>query len=216
MSRCQLCPSDFAKQWNIPLIESPNFRVLPSLGALVEGWVLISPRQHFLSVGALPTALLPELQELKETVREHLTSIYGPVCMFEHGPAKEQRNVGCGVDHAHLHMVPVDFDLSAAVTPYLPRDSRLHEANLTDCQAASRDGEDYLYLEQPIGQGRIARHRDLGSQLFRRAIAAHLGVPGEFNWRTNPRIENVNQTIEAFKGVKQGGVLAFNVPEHAA
>lgn len=198
MSRCRLCRSGLRVAWNTPLSKSPNFVVLPSLGALVEGWMLVVPKQHFLSMGALPDSMIPEMQRLKQNVFERLERMYGAVCAFEHGPGGTQRSVGCGVDHAHLHMLPLQFDLASAVDTYLPSGSEWRDADLTDCRLAARHGDDYLYLEQPIGRGRIVRHQNLGSQLFRRAIAAYLGLPEEFNWRKNPQIENVNRTIAAF------------------
>lgn len=199
MRTCQLCPSQSAKPWNVPLAQSANFRVLVSLGALVEGWVLLVPNEHFLSMGAVPPRLIPELRALKELVCGRLESIYGPVCAFEHGPGKERRDVGCGVDHAHLHLVPMAFDLATAAAAYLPEDSRWESAGQADCQTAALDGEDYLYIEQPINRGRILRHQHIGSQTLRRAIAAHIGVSDEFNWRTHPQIENVERTIRALE-----------------
>jgi ATP adenylyltransferase len=216
MNTCRLCCADSTEPWNVPLIESPNFMVFPSLGALVEGWVLLVPKQHFLSIGALPDSLISEMQQLKETVCRQLQQNYGTVSAFEHGPGQKQRKVGCGVDHAHLHILPADFDLSGAVSPYLPAGARWSAANLAECRAAVNHGEDYLYLEQPIGNVRIVRHQDLGSQLFRRAIAAHLGAPDEFDWRDNPQMENVKQTIQSFSLGTRRGSSILNASEHAA
>jgi ATP adenylyltransferase len=196
-------------------MESRNFRVLPSLGALVEGWVLVVPKGHFLSMATVPISLLPEMDDLKSAVATRLCRIYGAISAFEHGPGKNQRKVGCGVDHAHLHMLPVDFDLLTAATPFLPTDSRVEEASLTHCQLAARAGDDYIYLEQPLGRGRIIHSQKLGSQLFRRAIAASLGVPDEFDWRTNPKIENVDATIRAFVADSQAGTTALDAHEYA-
>jgi ATP adenylyltransferase len=215
MSTCQLCDIDSKETWNTPLMESRNFRVLPSLGALVEGWVLLVPKTHFLSMGTLPTSLVPEMENFKGAVARRLRRIYGAVSVFEHGPGDDQRKVGCGVDHAHLHMVPIDFDLLTAVTPFLPSDSRLEDASFADCQLAAHAGDDYLYLEQPLGKGQIVRHQGLGSQLFRRAIAARLGAPSEFNWRTHPQIENVDATIRAFADEGRSGTPLLDVHEYA-
>ena len=216
MRTCQLCPGQSAKPWNVPLVQSANFRVLVSLGALVEGWVLLVPNEHFLSMGAVPSRLIPELQTLKKRVCERLTSIYGPICAFEHGPAKARRNVGCGVDHAHLHLVPIAFDLATAAAPYLPQNSRWERADQALCEAAARDGEDYIYIEQPINRARILRHQDLGSQILRRAIAAHIGISDDFNWRTHPQIENVNRTIRALESELSQATSAQDSSEYAA
>jgi diadenosine tetraphosphate (Ap4A) HIT family hydrolase len=216
MRTCQLCPGQSAKPWNVPLVQSANFRVLVSLGALVEGWVLLVPNEHFLSMGAVPARLIPELQALKKRVSECLESVYGPVCAFEHGPGQERRNVGCGVDHAHLHMVPIAFDLATAAAPYLPQNSRWERADQAQCQAAALDGQDYIYLEQPINRGRILRHQDIGSQILRRAIATHIGVSDDFNWRTHPQTENVNRTIRALGSELSRATSAQASSEYAA
>jgi hypothetical protein len=121
------------------------------------------------------------------------------------------------VDHAHLHIVPVGFDLAAAATPFLPDDSRWEVADLSSSKKAAEAGDDYIYLEQPLNSGRILRRNDLGSQIMRRAIATQIGVPNDFNWRDNPQIENVTHTIRAIES-EMGRPVSSNhhASEHAA
>lgn len=205
MSACCLCAnlvSDRPRQsWDEPLFDSANFLALPSLGSIVEGWMLIVPKDHFVSMGALPPKLSEEMESLKSRVTTYLTSIYGDICAFEHGPSRIGRQVGCGVDHAHLHVVPVDFDLISASTPFLPPDVQWKDGDIGDCCAAFEQGHDYLYVEQPVGRGRIAVHDGFGSQIFRKAIAAQAGFPEHFNWRDHPKFENIARTIEACRAV---------------
>jgi ATP adenylyltransferase len=183
-------------RWNRALVNSGNFVVVPSLGALLEGWVLIVPKQHAIATGELPDSLVDELYGLKNDVAVALSEAYqSPVCVFEHGPNRERCAVGCGVDHAHLHVVPITFDLREAVAPYLPADTRWQNATLRESQRAFAEGRSYLYCEQPLGFGYIATNENFGSQLFRRAISARMGVPNEFNWRDNPQVPNVDATI---------------------
>lgn len=182
--------------WNEPLFETPNFVVLPSLGALVEGWLLLVPKDHFICMGALPTPLAIEMEQVKDNLYKLLVGVYGDVCAFEHGPSRANVSVGCGVDHAHLHLVPVAFDLCSAVAPFLPTDAAWNAGGLRECAAAFNRGEDYLYVEQAAGDGQIATHSDFGSQLLRRAIAARLGVPNQFNWREHPQLANISATID--------------------
>ncbi|MCI0722878.1 MAG: hypothetical protein L0338_28495 [Acidobacteria bacterium] len=200
MSNCRMCsqlqrlgPVD---AWNEPLMESANLAVLPSLGALVEGWLLLVPKQHLISMGAVPDSMVDELHEMKHIACSILQLLYGEVSVFEHGPSRGNCKVGCSVDHAHLHIVPVQFDLASAVTPFLPEDADWSRGGLAECRSAFHRGEDYLYLEQPIGAGRITTHRALGSQLFRRAIASRVGTPNQFDWREHPELPNVIATIK--------------------
>lgn len=200
MKTCCLCsmlasPSTRAT-WDTPVLESENFIALPSLGSLVEGWLLLVPKKHHISMGALPIALLPEMEDMKVRLGEQLRIQFGEVCAFEHGPAFESRKVGCSVDHAHLHIAPVNFDIADAARPFMPYDSEWHRAMWSDCQEAHLTGKDYLYFEQPLGRGHIATHDDFGSQIFRKAIASKIGRPADFNWRDFPELQTVSRTID--------------------
>jgi diadenosine tetraphosphate (Ap4A) HIT family hydrolase len=187
------------------LVETANFVVLPSLGSLVEGWLLLIPRRHFICMGALPSELLAEMEQLKAKVGAHLRERFGSVCAFEHGPGETNRKVGCGVDHAHLHMVPIALGLKTAVSPFLPSGASWATSGWDSCREAYEAGLDYLYLEQPLGSGSISVHREFGSQVFRRAIAAHCGVPEQFNWREYPRTEVVAATIQHLERAMTSG-----------
>lgn len=212
MNTCCLCSSLASRNsrdfWNQPLFETANFAVLPSLGSLVEGWVLIVPRDHFICMGALSAGLWLELKGLKAVIAASLAQQYGEICAFEHGAHAPNRQVGCGVDHAHLHLVPVPtrIDLTKAAEEFLPIEVRWLPARFEACQSAFSKGEDYLYVEQPLGAGRIATGAALGGQIFRKAIATQFGVSGEFNWRQYPYLHNVRQTIRKMQ--RPVGVLA--------
>jgi ATP adenylyltransferase len=197
---CRLCselklnnPKNF---WNVPLFESQNFVVLPSLGAIVEGWLLIVPKTHFICIGEMSDLLISEMIELKEKMCGILEENFGPVVSFEHGPNKIACQIGCGVDHAHLHIVPCDFDLSEVAKPFLPNQIEWSEANHQDCKIAFQKGKDYLYVEQPIGKGRIAIDQKFESQIFRKAIASEIGIPTMYNWREYQHLSNIKSTIE--------------------
>jgi ATP adenylyltransferase len=202
MKTCCLCSTLASPAtrpiWDTPVLESSNFVALPSLGSLVEGWLLLVPREHHISMGALPVALLPEMEEMKGRLSEEVRSRFGDVCVFEHGPAFESRKVGCSVDHAHLHIVPLKFGVAEAARPFMPHDSEWRRASWSDCQEAHLIGKDYLYFEQPLGHGHISTHDDFGSQVFRKAIASQIGRPDDFNWREYPELQTVSRTINIF------------------
>jgi ATP adenylyltransferase len=207
MSTCCLCsnlarldPDEF---WNKPLFESSNFVVIPSLGSLVEGWLLVLPKRHFISMGALPIGLASELEQVKNELTAVMGSLYGELCAFEHGPALPGLSVGCGVDHAHLHIVPINFDLASAAEPFMPPGVVWSPAIRESCRAAFEDEGDYLYLEQPLGNGRIATHSGFGSQIFRKAIASRLGIPERFSWRDYPQKETVAKTVRSLSNARE-------------
>lgn len=207
MSACCLCSTRISpvskEPWNRPLYQTSNFCVLPSLGSLVAGWLLIVPKRHFICMGALSPGLRQELDDLKRRVGAVVRRRYGQVCVFEHGPSRPNHSIGCSVDHAHLHLVPITFDLVDAARSHMPVDAAWGAATLDDCCVAYAKGSDYLYIEQPMGSGLIAVHSNFGSQVFRKAIAARLGRPGRFNWREYPEVDVVARTVSDFASSRE-------------
>ena len=202
MKTCCLCSISVAEaprhSWDNPVFESRNFVAVPSLGSLVEGWLLLLPKMHLLSMGALPEELVAEMEDMKAKIGAHVRNEYGEICVFEHGPALASGKVGCSVDHAHLHVVPLTVDLSEAARPFMPHDSEWRRASWSECREAHLAGRDYLYFEQPFGYGRISTHTEFGSQVFRKAIASKIGRPDQFNWREFPEMDTVARTINVF------------------
>lgn len=218
MDNCILCADLTAqtgrKPWNECLLETDHFVVLPSLGALVEGWLLIVPKEHCISMGALPVEWRQEADDLTEQVRNLLHEQYNlPILMFEHGPSAIQHGTGCGVDHAHLHAVPLDCDILSFLEPFVPSSLEWLPADWEERSQAYRTGQDYLYFKQEGSVGQVAVLADFGSQVFRKAIASYLGVLNEFNWRENPQLAIVNRTIEVFNVAAQ---IDKRGTEHAA
>src|SRR5438045_3937670 len=75
--------------WDQVLLETHNFVAAPTLGAIVEGWLLLVPKRHCLSVGTLPEAYRTELMRLKDELWSVLEEAYGPVAAFEHGSSSQ-------------------------------------------------------------------------------------------------------------------------------
>src|SRR4051794_31502067 len=86
--------------WDTPVYESESFVVVPTVGALVEGWLLVVPRKFRLCIARLAAAEFNELEGLLRDFLPVFEAAFGPASMFEHGAAKMCTSVGCGVDHA--------------------------------------------------------------------------------------------------------------------
>lgn len=182
--------------WNEPILTTEHFVVLPSIGAIVEGWLLIAPRDPVLSIGALGGIWDDELSELKKYLVSVLTRQYGPVSVFEHGPAQIGSVVGCGVDHAHLHLVPTRIDLLAYARKLSPKTVWTPCRNPNQLVDAHRDGFSYLYLEQPLycPESVISVGSSILSQFFRRIIAEGAGKAEQWDWKQYPFMDNVHAT----------------------
>jgi ATP adenylyltransferase len=179
------------------LLETDDFVVWPSVGALVVGWVLIVPKAHVLNLAGLTDDLLAQLDRLRLEIKSSLRRLGSPLLSFEHGPGAKGAAAGCGIDHAHLHVVPWPDDV---------RRDTARRANFmfkpVSGIAAARNpaetGRSYLYVEDTAGQW-LATAPNIPSQLVRRVIANSLDAPQKFDWRRFPFDSNTARTIELFQ-----------------
>lgn len=181
--------------YNEPLFQSSNFKVIPSLGSLVEGWLLIIPNSTYISIGEMDYQLKNELFELQKEVEEVLRSEYGSVVTFEHGPRDQSLTVGCGVDYAHLHLIPINYDLINGVQKFLGLnfDWKVID-DLRDVTLSKKDLS-YLYYKNQQGSSFITYKSNFQSQLFRKVVAHYLNISFEFDWKKYPKFENIQMTI---------------------
>jgi len=180
--------------WRV-LFEDDSFVAVPSVGSLVPGWLLVVPRDHCVNLASMAPERLVQMWEFVDTFFERWVTEFGRVVLFEHGPATEGRPAGCGVDHAHLHIVPCGgIDLVAAARRRLIGFSWAPVMSLSALAPAMVDGMDYLYLRDDTEEI-AAVGPDVPSQALRQVFAAELGSPSTFNWREHPNLEVVRATI---------------------
>lgn len=181
--------------WDEIIYESENFVAVPTRGALIEGWLLIVPRAHHFCIGEFGPELFAEFQLFRREVQGAIETTYGGSVAFEHGPASSQRPAGCGVDHAHLHIVPWHGSFAGAVREH--GSPKFAWRSVTGCEAlrAFHDrGEDYLYFEESDGNA-FATSGPIPSQYFRRIVASELGESELFDWKTHSGINTVRATL---------------------
>jgi diadenosine tetraphosphate (Ap4A) HIT family hydrolase len=92
-----------------PLADSENFRIVCDGYPIVEGHILVIPKEHLSCTGAFSKELFIELEEQYIKVIDFLSREYGLFAVFEHGV------VGQTVFHAHMHFMPFKGALSDIV-----------------------------------------------------------------------------------------------------
>jgi ATP adenylyltransferase len=107
----------------------------------------------------------------------------------------EKSQIGCGVDQAHLHLVPTEHQLLGAV---LADDSvRWAEVDSADPWAVIRPKAEY-YLISDSTQSYVGFPLEPRSQYFRKKLAALNGTPDEWDYRKWPHYEHIKRTIDGF------------------
>lgn len=195
------------RPWDEVLFESENFVAVPTLGSLVEGWVLLVPRIHHLCIGAFSPQLMEEFQAFRATVQSALTSIYGNIVAFEHGPARTGHPAGCGVDHAHLHLVPWDGSFETTVCEHAPSIiAWAHSHGYGKLIERHRAGQTYLYYEEATGEAWSGTSDAIPSQFFRKVIARATGQEACYDWKLHNGLAAIESTIKRLKSAKLADV----------
>jgi len=173
----------FTGKRNYIMRETQHFVVLPSLGMFIEGFLLMVPKEHYLSLGALPENLFVELYELKEFVIKLYHDIYNkPPIFFEHGSTSCMRRGGACVEHAHLQSVPLKKDLKPELIRLLG--SPLEINKYEDLRNLYAKDQPYIFYERFDGKMFVWEVSILPSQFFRQVLAKEIGKTEKWNWQS--------------------------------
>lgn len=185
---CRIRDGGTASQIDVPFLESRAYMSIASIGAFIEGWTLVIPLEHCLSLREHYNS--PEFIKFRQDAVDHVSAEYGPCIMFEHGPNHCGSLTGCGTDHAHLHIVPAQFPIEQVL-----QDSGI--SNWTRAYASEisqlAEGSEYLFFSttpadrDPLGFFKLVT--EPSSQFFRKAIASKIGKGDVANYREYPHVD---------------------------
>ena len=179
------------------LYESKNFVVFPALGQIVEGYLLIAPKKHYIAMGEIPSRLYSELSSVCEKVRKILSENYQKPLFFEHGPVSQTKRGGCCVDHAHFHAVPVNVDILDDLAKHF---EYKEIKSFNELKKQFKKGAPYFYYESSSEEKYLFKIPEVvPSQYIRRLVAYKIGKPGRWDWRIYRGMDKLLRTVEKLK-----------------
>ncbi len=194
VSCCSFCQK-VACEDETSLVPNEEFLTWASVGALVEGHVLILPKRHVLNASSLEVEARERLADYVRRVRSRIEVACGNVAIFEHGPSEPGDAAGCSIDHAHLHMLPWNGSLVAeAMAAYPDLSWSRYQSDFVRGMDLAVGGS-YLLVQDPDGRGAVGVGQ-VPSQALRKVIATSQSRPEEWDWKTHPQIRTRNHTIQ--------------------
>lgn len=154
--------------------------VMVDCAPIVPGHLLIVSEGHDRSLAAADLEVVEVVRALASTIDEQLSPLVGTsYVFFEHGPSADLSETGgCGIDHLHLHALPVP---EAAIEPVLEElRFRPLVGGLASLPEEVGDGA-YLYLATSDRE-LISTGFPGGSQVLRRSLASSLQDETVANW----------------------------------
>lgn len=171
---CDFCPEKIRgipdASGRYPVLLGDDWYVLPSLGPLAELHVLLIPQEHRFTTMS---------SEQHIAIVEQATTIWASLVAPRFAISFEHANssTGCGITHAHVHMMGVDARLSPSI---------FGPAVATTFQNVARARDEIFWFLN--GEHPFVQHGAFRSQFGRERIASALGLP-EFDWREGSNLE---------------------------
>lgn len=186
---------------NRKLFETDNFYITVSIGAIVEGHLLVIPKQHYLSMGELPKELMEELKMIYQKLQNLLIYHYGmKVMAFEHGTGRKTDISAASVSHAHLHILPITDSL---IEDIKKNDCLLRELDdFSDLSVYADSGKSYMFYIDVNQKMFCIENESLPSQFFRKLVAEKFDL-GEWNWRKDYKEHNIYKTVEKLAKLRE-------------
>ena len=170
---------------------------MPMVGPLVPGYLLIVPKDHYLSIAQLPKEQVKELKIIKEELKKVFQQYYGKSVFYEHGALSCSAKGGCCSDHAHLHIVAVDIDVKDKFDKCGYELRKIEDYN--EIVNQKQRNTPYLYYENQEGEMFVADAPVVESQFIRKLIAKDIDALDRALWNENIRKDWMIEIVKTLK-----------------
>lgn len=187
-----------------PIFENDEFVCVATLGSIIPGWCLISPKRKVLNLAELSEHERNSLSVFSTEIQSAIEKEYGFWTMFEHGPKSAGSKFGCGIDQAHLHIAPVQVERLTEVVKSTELEWSETPSGWPNSETIKQ--RDYLWLSD--GKDSMISFPDQPiSQFFRKCVAQIANVPNQWNYKTDAFLHNVAITQAKITTASSEGAL---------
>ena len=164
-----------------------NFYIVCDPHPLIEGHILIMPKEHLVSIANYSDKLINDFKVILEKVRRFVKSNYRSESVFEHG------GFGQTVFHSHIHILPFK-DKPEAIVPEGNRYIRRLE-NFEDLKKLYNEEGGYLLFTTAQDMWTVDPKLTT-PRFFRDRYAKALGRPERGNWKEAHDNEQLMQAFD--------------------
>jgi diadenosine tetraphosphate (Ap4A) HIT family hydrolase len=167
-----------------------NFLIVPALGPLVVGHVLVISAIHTEGLRYLSAEIQQRYESLSGEIRAYCSRLGDNVLEAEHG-AHEGSVRGPCIRHTHIHIMPGLGDVAGIF------DDR-NDLEAIRSNASSRLGP-YLWIRNGTRETVYDASRAIGQEI-RRTVGQKLGLD-DWDWVVNPKAELIAHSKKYWRGL---------------
>ena len=200
------------------MYQSKHFFVFPTLGQIREGYLLIIPFEHVLSIGKMDTSVYEDFLNTLEDCEYLLNLAYGSshVLVWENGSGSSAKGKAKdSIIHSHVHVCP------SSITSDMIRDHLGLKFDRIDINSLPLYSEDPYLLVRAEDKTKwdICSAKDvyIPRQYVRQLIAEELSLPeGQFNWREFYFTDKMKATVDTVTeaAIKNWSILPNRIKQN--
>lgn len=204
-ANCEFCakfgvtPTRTRQWYDSELVSSPRLAVVPTLGALTVGSVMLVTRMHYPSMAAAPIDIRTEAVAVASRLTDFLRQRFGQVLLFEHGSAPGAAKGGC-ISHAHWQLAPAPVDVYHDILK--ERSADLVSAGSLSTVLPRANGPYLLIKNSEDDQVWTGAGSGLPGQYVRMKIAAATNQPECWDYVAYPHYDRIESTIAIFSNFR--------------
>lgn len=199
--RCPLCgavqgpdmPSGNRELQNTVLKQTNRFVVLPSVGPVLPGHVMVVSREHLPSLASMGREALAEYEALACELAARAPFSTAGVLEAEHGPTEDEKAGAC-VIHTHVHWIPSVAEHAQMFDGIL--EVLIEGEDIRDIASVNFP---YIFVRGNLGKVRVYKGSGLPSQAIRRKLCEELGRD-DIDWKQALRRNWIEQTVRYWEG----------------
>ena len=203
-SKCRFC-SILNKEYlydeiDFPIFENDKYFALSSIGAFIEGWILVIPKSRVYSMKSFFKN--SSFYEFVNIIAGRLNKKYNEkIILFEHGANKCNSQTACGTNHAHIHLVPYKDSLQKIIQN---KKKGWKKIKFSEVETYVGDSEYLLYsdLDDFLTSQTfcfVHKLKEPYSQFFREILAEEIGKKEEYNYKIYKNLKNAKLTYLKMK-----------------
>lgn len=172
--------------FNHKLHETERFIVTPCIGPFEMGHVLVTSKEHHLSVAAMGPEAIPEILTIMQVAIEK-SDIYAESLITEHGSTYDEEGGAC-ITHAHVHIIPLHGKHFSAL------DGQLQLLEISGIEQLHTVQDPYILCMTMNGDRRVYAAYNSHSQMVRKTLCRITGRL-DTDWAVQPNIPDVIESI---------------------
>jgi len=192
---CSLCESEIKRNNKVEnqiLYEDDSFFLVPCIGPLTNGHIMIVTKEHnYLSFADLPCDKYERFVEIVSNMRARFR---GKLLLAEHGSFIGHTGGKC-ITHAHVHLIPYEHETNL-LDDYL---SKIFVKKLESLPSVINN-QPYILLENGNTISLYSAY-NIKSQLIRILIKEKLNDLDKWNWRQSRNEPLILKSVELWKKI---------------